>query len=169
MKKLVQFILLMVPVITVCQPVDSAADDACIFDVIVGAQPLIGLYFDSGPDMEQVVWSGSFNYLENWGKAENEVFVEVLDQEDRSVASAGPDDTITYFGFTNPNGYAVYEDNPGQSDIICRTPRGNSLLEQASRAGVIQIQPTDWRDVLRATKASEKKLALSNLRFFSRL
>lgn len=110
MKKLVQFILLMVPVITVCQPVDSAADDACIFDVIVGAQPLIGLYFDSGPDMEQVVWSGSFNYLENWGKAENEVFVEVLDQEDRSVASAGPDDTITYFGFTNPNGYAVYED-----------------------------------------------------------
>jgi len=62
---------------------------------------------------------------------------------------------------------AAYGHNPGQSDIICRTHTGKSILEAALAADIIRVQPTGWKEILMTTKVSEKKLALLNLRIFS--
>ncbi len=58
----------------------ALADDTCIFRVADEAKPTIALYFDTGPEMEQVVWHPEF------------------------------DDTVVWPGtFTDENGYAVYD------------------------------------------------------------
>lgn len=62
---------------------------------------------------------------------------------------------------------AEYGENPGQSDIICRTPEGNVILEEALAADVIQVQSIDWKEVLNTAMVSEKKLSLLNLKIFS--
>lgn len=57
----------------------------------------------------------------------------------------------------------------GQSDIICRTPVGKAILEEAVAANRIHLQPTTWQELLKTTGVSEKKLALVNLNMFCHL
>jgi hypothetical protein len=64
---------------------------------------------------------------------------------------------------------AHYGGNLGQSDIICRTDRGDALLQEAIGSGAISVQPTEWKEILKSTKASQKKLSLINMRLFSRI
>ncbi len=58
--------------------------------------------------------------------------------------------------------------NPGQSDIVARTDRGLSLIEDAVARGILTVQEMAWSDLVVSTKPSEKKLAIRNLALLQR-
>jgi coenzyme F420 hydrogenase subunit beta len=57
--------------------------------------------------------------------------------------------------------------NPGQSDIVVRTERGQQLIDSAISRGILTTKKMSWQDLVVSTKPVEKKLAISNLKLLA--
>lgn len=57
------------------------------------------------------------------------------------------DISVGDFWKADPKGYPVFDDSPGRSVVIARTPRGHALLQQALLDGVITLVPLDLNEV----------------------
>lgn len=66
-------------------------------------------------------------------------------------------------------GYPVFEDAPGRSVILARTPRGHELLTGAVAAGVLEIRPIDLDAVARVQPLQVERSSMVGARLAGRL
>ena len=64
---------------------------------------------------------------------------------------------------------ALYNNNPGKSDIVIRSKRGKAIFDQVIAEGLFETTPTMKADVIKAVAVAKKKLGVNDFRLFAKL